>query len=283
MTDSIVGELIRKADERAVACDWGAAFERLQEACAKAPEDPGVIVRLGRYQLLFGYPPDRWLPMFERAARLASFAPAARTELALAYAVAGRLQEASDTLTGVLNAKGCPPLAPQLLALLYAQNLQHAEAKELLRQAVAAFPSDLDSRFLLAQYREMELDHAGARALLDGILGLDPGNARANLALRRIDRSGRQGWNPAESGVPKSRSVVMLVDDRRIDRRVLDEAVSLQDAGWDVVVVAGETPAENPFWDEECYPDLRIMRVNERAFTIASPCGMYRYSVPYTR
>lgn len=60
----------------------------------------------------------------------------------------------------------------------------------------------------------------------------------------------------------KEKSVVMMVHDNRIDRRVLDEARSLQNAGWDVVVIAGPRPSPDYVWDENCYPDIKIIRID---------------------
>jgi len=280
---SRVGELIAHADRCAGRLEWGEAFQRLGEACAIAPADPAVIVRLGRYQLQIAFPSERWLPMFERAARLSSFSPGMQTELGLAYSVAGKLREASNTLTSVLKSKECPPLAMHLLALLCARELRHDEAKKLLRSATHIFPRDVRSRFLLAQYHEFEGDYASAGALLHRILDLDPDYAPAHLGLKRIDRAekdGRKGLREAEAA---PHSAVMLVDDRRIDRRVLDEARSLGEAGWDVTVVAGEPPEENPTWDEECYPDIRIMRVSDIMLTVLCFEDTFRYGVPYRR
>lgn len=56
----------------------------------------------------------------------------------------------------------------------------------------------------------------------------------------------------------------MLVANNRIDRRVLDEARSLVRAGWDVTVISGPPPAPDDRQDEESYPDINILRINDR-------------------
>lgn len=56
----------------------------------------------------------------------------------------------------------------------------------------------------------------------------------------------------------------MLVADDRIDRRVLDEARSLVRAGWDVTVISGPPPLPGDRQDEDSYPDINILRINNR-------------------
>ncbi|HMK39566.1 MAG TPA: glycosyltransferase, partial [Bacteroidota bacterium] len=206
-----------------------------------------------------------------------------QTELGLAYSVAGRLREASGTLTSVLKTNACPPLAVHLLALLCARELRHDEAKKLLRSATHLFPRDIRSRYLLAQYHELEGDDQAAVSILHRILDIDPAYGPAHLGLKRIARAKQHGWKGLGEAEASARSAVMLVDDQRIDRRVLDEATSLCESGWDVTVIAGAPPAENPSWDEECYPDLRIIRVSDLVFNVLCFEEKFRYSVPYCR
>lgn len=59
----------------------------------------------------------------------------------------------------------------------------------------------------------------------------------------------------------KKNKIVMLVHDNRIDRRVLDEAKTLQEDGWDLTVIAGPPPTPGYTWDEDCYPELDIVRL----------------------
>lgn len=59
----------------------------------------------------------------------------------------------------------------------------------------------------------------------------------------------------------KKNKIVMLVHDNRIDRRVLDEAKTLQEDGWDLTVIAGPPPTPDYTWDEDCYPELNIVRL----------------------
>ena len=59
----------------------------------------------------------------------------------------------------------------------------------------------------------------------------------------------------------KGKKIVMLVHDNRIDRRVLDEAQSLQEVGWELTVIAGPPPTPDYNWDEQCYPDIEIVRL----------------------
>jgi hypothetical protein len=51
----------------------------------------------------------------------------------------------------------------------------------------------------------------------------------------------------------RPRSIVMLVADDRIDRRVLDEARSLVRAGWEVTVISAPPPAVGDRQEEEGY------------------------------
>ncbi len=55
--------------------------------------------------------------------------------------------------------------------------------------------------------------------------------------------------------------ILMLAHDSRIDRRILDEARTLIGNGWEVTVIAGPPPEPNYTWDEECYPDVKILRL----------------------
>ncbi len=59
----------------------------------------------------------------------------------------------------------------------------------------------------------------------------------------------------------KNNKILMLVHDNRIDRRVLDEARTLINNGWEVTVIAGPPPEPDYTWDEECYPDVKILRL----------------------
>ncbi|WP_461389167.1 glycosyltransferase [Desulfosporosinus fructosivorans] len=59
-----------------------------------------------------------------------------------------------------------------------------------------------------------------------------------------------------------SKSVVMLVPDDRIDRRVLLEARSLRKAGWQVTVIAAPPPFTGYRLDEECFPEIKIVRID---------------------
>ncbi len=59
----------------------------------------------------------------------------------------------------------------------------------------------------------------------------------------------------------KNNKILMLVHDNRIDRRVLDEARTLISDGWKVTVIAGPPPEPDYTWDEECYPDVKILRL----------------------
>ncbi len=56
-------------------------------------------------------------------------------------------------------------------------------------------------------------------------------------------------------------TAVMMVHDSRIDRRVLDEARSLAQAGWQVTVIAAPPPEPGYRLDEDLYPDVTIIRL----------------------
>jgi glycosyltransferase involved in cell wall biosynthesis len=58
-----------------------------------------------------------------------------------------------------------------------------------------------------------------------------------------------------------SKTIVMLCQDNRIDRRILDEARSLKNAGWRVTVIAGAPPTIDYKLDEVTYPDIEIIRL----------------------
>ena len=284
MNTSDVTALIAQADKFAREKEWGKAFQTLQEACMLAPSDPTVHARLGVFLLQFGYPVEHWLPVFERAARLSSMSAEIQTELGLAYAVAGKLPQAAETLKRALLMKGCPALAANLLALLHVQEMRHTDAVRTLQRAILQFPGNLHGLELLARLYELEGDAPSARFLLQEILKTDPAHRGASLALRRIAlRELCPHPLPRPMGGVPPKSVVMLVEDRRIDRRVLDEARSLTGAGWEVTVVAGEPPEENPYWDEECFPDVRIVRVNERMLSVPCFGESFAYTVPFHR
>lgn len=60
----------------------------------------------------------------------------------------------------------------------------------------------------------------------------------------------------------KPQTAVMLVPDNRIDRRVLLEARSLVQAGWQVTVVGAPPPTPDYRLDEDLFPEVTIIRVN---------------------
>ena len=283
MSTQAVTQLLAAADDHADRKDWGIAFQTLQQACALAPTDPVVLDRLGSYCLRFGYPVQEWLPLFERAAASPSAPAESRMHLGLGYAVSGRIEEAAESLRSALRMPGCPPQAATLLALLRMQQERRSDARDVLLAALRAFPGDLTPIRLLAQLHELEGDRASARILYREILKGEPANTGASVALKRMALREQRGDPTDTPAVPARLSAVMLVDDRRIDRRVLDEARSLGQAGWEVTVVAGEAPGENSFWDEECYPDVRIVRVNERMLSVPFFGELYRYTVPWYR
>ena len=284
MSQATIEEMLARADACAHDQKWGEAFEVLQEACAIATSDPRVYATLGRYLLQLQYPVDRWLPLFERAARLSSSSPEVQTQLGLAYAVAGKFNQATDTFLQALKVNGYLPVAAHLLALVYAQMSRHKQAKEVLSAAVHASPDDVGACYLLGRYHELQGDLFSARFLYLQVLKKKPEQRDALLSLDRITaRERAMGTRQGSTGGDRSRSVTMLVEDRRIDRRVLDEARSLNQAGWDVTVIAGEPPAENPYWDEECYSDLRIIRVDERVMSVPFFDDSFRYSVRWDR
>ncbi|HUI10188.1 MAG TPA: glycosyltransferase [Bacteroidota bacterium] len=283
MSTPAVIQLLVSADELADRREWGSAFQTLQQACAIAPADPVVLDRLGSYLLRYGYPVEKWLPLFERAGKIPSANAEIRMHLGLGYAVSGKIAEAAGLLQAALRMPGCPPQAATLLALLCLQEQRKGDARDVLCGAIRTFPGDTSALGLLAQIHELEGDGPSARILYREVLRWDPANARASVALKRMALRERRGDPPEPPAEPATRSAVMLVDDRRIDRRVLDEARSLGMAGWDVTVVAGEPPDENPFWDEECYPDVRIIRANERMLSVPCVGELYRYTVPWYR
>ena len=281
MSTRTVTRLLERADAQAVGTDWPGAFKTLQEACAIDPTDPRVLVRLGSYPLRYGFAPREWLPMFEQAAERAPDSADILTQAALARAIVGKFEEAGAALRTALAMPDAPAMAATLSALLSLQRDRRDEGKSLLEAAIDRFPCDTAARGILAQVLELEGDYAAARARYGEILSMEGEHAGAALALKRMALRERRG-DPHEPPAQASlRSAVMLVDDRRIDRRVLDEARSLLGAGWDVTVIGGDAPAENGFWDEECYPDVRIIRVSERMLSLPCYGEMFRYTVPW--
>ena len=86
------------------------------------------------------------------------------------------------------------------------------------------------------------------------------------LAVGSVDRPSRAAAPiVAQEETPAPRSIVMMVHDRRIDRRVLDEARSLMSDGWSVTVLAGPADPTQPTPDEQVYPDVPIVRVTRGA------------------
>jgi glycosyltransferase involved in cell wall biosynthesis len=80
------------------------------------------------------------------------------------------------------------------------------------------------------------------------------------LTARALARRQRASVRVERRGARSRRSVLMLVHDQRIDRRVLDEARTLLDSGWDVTVAAGPADPTHQPTDEETYPDVPIVR-----------------------
>lgn len=279
MNSNVTADLVA-ADSFAREGHWAEALGALKGAYAKAPGDPEVHSRTGSYLLRLGYPPEQWLPFLEKAAAMSTSSAAIQMQLGLGYAVTRKPELASEAFRRALALDNCPTQASRLLALALIQTAHYEDARETLREVLRSHPDDWDICLLLGKTYELEGDFDSARFLYLKILETRADNSEAGASLRRISMreksSKREKRSPDRSN---PRSVVMLVEDRRIDRRVLDEARSLLEAGWEVTVIGGEPPDDNPYWDEECYPDLRIVRVNERMLSVPCFDGAFRYDV----
>jgi len=279
LNDNVLADLTA-ADSFAREGKWAEALEVLQRAYAQSPEDPEVQSRTGSYLLRLGYSREIWLPFLERAAANSSSSAAIQMQLGMGYAASRKPELASDAFRRALALENCPPLAARLLALALIQTSHYEDASKELREALLRHPDDRELRLLLSRTLELDGEFDSARMVHLEYLESHPDDPAAADALKRISvlEKMSERENDASAG-SNPRSVVMLVEDRRIDRRVLDEARSLQDAGWEVTVVGGEPPADNPYWDEECYPDLRIVRVNERVLSVPCYDGAFMYAV----
>jgi UDP-GlcNAc3NAcA epimerase len=60
-------------------------------------------------------------------------------------------------------------------------------------------------------------------------------------------------------------SLVMIVGDHHIDRRVLDEARSLHNDGWRVTVIALYAPQDPRLLTEKAFPEIEVVRINEQS------------------
>ena len=84
--------------------------------------------------------------------------------------------------------------ASELVDLLYNQGVEHARAErwalaeDRLRLAVALHPSDLEARVLLGKVLAHQQRRAEAATCLREALRIDPGNAPARAALRRLEQ-----------------------------------------------------------------------------------------------
>src|SRR5207302_8987177 len=117
----------------------------------------------------------------------------------------------------------------------------HLPCIELSRSRV--FPSLDDSG---RDVRGPAISASAAKALLHA--------PAAHITRRTSTREARTG-----------RSILMLVHDRRIDRRVLEEARTLVGSGWEVTVLAGPSDPGHVPSDEDAYPDVQIIRVGRRS------------------
>lgn len=77
-------------------------------------------------------------------------------------------------------------------------------------------------------------------------------NKKVNSLLRKKNHK----------NIIERKSITMLVPDDRIDRRVLLEARSLIRNGWSVTVIAAFPPYEGYREDEDCFPEVKIVRID---------------------
>jgi UDP-GlcNAc3NAcA epimerase len=62
-----------------------------------------------------------------------------------------------------------------------------------------------------------------------------------------------------------NKSLVMIVGDHHLDRRVLDEARSLHHDGWDVTVITLHPPQDPRLLTEKAFPEIKVVRISEQS------------------
>ena len=254
MTQASIESLLRDADELARKAEWGDAFQTLRKACELDPLNPSLLASLGTFLVRTGRVKEA-IPILEKAVTVTPDRPAPLVNLGAALAFAQRNAESAEKLFAALRMDPGCAMATKLLIVILAGEGRLVEANDLIARGIGDYPDDPEMLLLRASSVECNGDDDAARAAYEKVLEADPGNTGAKGALIRLS------WKTAKRDT--ARSIVMLVDNRRIDRRVLDEALSLGRAGWSVTVIAGEPPDENPFWDEECYPEVEIVRIGQ--------------------
>ncbi len=174
----------------------------------------------------------------------------------------GKYNESEELFNNAIKINPLNTLPRKLLTLHFVRKKKYQNALDNLTELGKHLPDDNEIKLNLAKLYEFLSMDMKAKELYTELLKTNPEELNARSSMRRYELLGSFD---VKTGHNKN-TIVMLVFDSRIDRRVLDEAATLKKAGYDVTVVGGVYPKTNPFDDEENYPEIDIVRADSRRF-----------------
>jgi hypothetical protein len=204
-----------------VAAGALAAAERtLLEALRPAPEDPDLLLRLGRVRAIDGRPAAAIGPLRAAAARARPGDPDALLALASAHRAARAPAAAAAALDEAARVAPADPRPPSLLAALHRERGDAVAATEMIDRAIALSPDDHAAQLIRAGLLNDAGRHVEALERLDAVAARPPASpslrgelhAERARALEKLDRS-PEAWaaftaaNQAQAADPAMQSV----------------------------------------------------------------------------
>jgi len=162
------------------------AKRALDDAIAETPDSATLLQRAASLLMRSERPADA-LPYLERAVGLAQRSAPLRMELAKAYEVTGRVQDAVSQYESVLLFDPDEAGAHARLGALYARQERLEAARRHLRRVVELRPS-AGAHYDLAVVFYSERSLAEARAELSAALKLDASHRRSRELLAEVER-----------------------------------------------------------------------------------------------
>ena len=263
MPQKVLDNLLVQAQKSALAARWPEAVSILSQAFAISPSNFDVLTTLGVSHVAQNKL-EASLTYFQQALTVAPHSTEAHTNLGVVYCFLRNQDAAVSAFSQAISLDPTCAPAGKLLAAIRASEASHEEAKRLLRTVLQSHPQDMEALLFLAKYYEFEEDFEAAQKTYQALLGWYADHSEARRALNRMALI--KARKAAAKFTDPAKTVVMMVDDRSIDRRVLEEARSLANAGWQVTVLAGLPLQENPMVDEESYQEVNIVRMHDARY-----------------